>query len=65
MMIKVFIGEESIHNIEIERIKRDDEVGTDWYLVIVDGGCQGIYPSKTSAAMGIADYIFDYEVSFH
>lgn len=65
MMIKVFIGDVSVHDIEINSIKHDDGVGTTWYCVSVDGDVQGVYPSKTSAAMGIADYIFDYEVSFH
>ena len=59
-MIKVFVGDDSVHNIEIKCIKRPRD--TNWYNVSVDGEIAGIYPSMTSAAMGIADYIFDFEV---
>lgn len=65
MMIKVFIGDDSVHNIEIKALEHENGVGNKWYYVSVDGELQGVYPSKTSAAMGIADYIFDFEVSFY
>lgn len=64
-MIKVFIDDVVSHTIEVNSVSHDDGIGTNWYCVSVDGGVQGVYPSKTSAAMGIADYIFDFEVSWY